>query len=466
MVAGSRGIAADGGYAGLGALGRRLLLAFALVALTAVGLVTAAAMVGTDRGLASQQSAQRRDAAGRAAQAAAAAYEQAGGWSGADLAPVTGVAGAAGARLTVRDGDGGVVATTQGMGAMGAGPGMGSGRMAGAGTVGGTVTAPVVVAGTGVGSVTLTFVHTVTLVGRPVAWTWILAASVAALALALGAAWFIARQLTRPVVALTAAARAFGGGDRNARAGVRGVGELAELAAAFDDAATTVQRSEHVRRQMAADVAHELRTPLAALQAGLEELRDGLAPADPPALARLHDQSLRLARVVSDLAELSAAEAAPLGMHLEPVDLADVAEAEIRARDPQLRAAGLTTRCHLDRGVVVSGDPHRLHQVIGNLLENCTRYCRPGDDVTVSVTTGSGGSPVRLTVADTGPGIPRTDLPHVFTRFWRARASQTPAGSGLGLAVVQSLVHAHAGRVTVDSDGVHGTIVVVELPRR
>jgi two-component system sensor histidine kinase BaeS len=226
---------------------------------------------------------------------------------------------------------------------------------------------------------------------------------------------------------------------------------------------------------MAADVAHELRTPLAALQAGLEELRDGFAPADPQALARLHDQSLRLGRVVGDLAELSSAEAATFSLQRRPMDLTDLVEAETAAREPQLRAAGLVVHRELEAGCLIEGDRERLHQIVGNLLQNCARHCRPGDEIVVRVehartTTAGGRGVARLRVADTGPGIAARDLPHVFDRFWRApeRAPGAepgpPVGSGLGLAVVRSLVRAHGGQVRVESDGEHGTTVTVELP--
>jgi two-component system sensor histidine kinase BaeS len=271
---------------------------------------------------------------------------------------------------------------------------------------------------------------------------------------------------------LTAATRAFAAGDTQARPAVRGIGELGELADAFDEAATAVQRSDQSRRQMAADVAHELRTPLAALQAGLEELRDGLAPADPTTLARLHDQTLRLGRTVAELADLSAADAAAQDLTWEQVDLSELVESSLQARAPQLRAAGLDVTPHVSRGVSVDGDPDRLHQIVGNLLDNCARHCRPGDHVTVTL-AGPGapdGAAVartcRLTVQDTGPGIPPEDLPHVLTRFWRGRDRHTVAGSGVGLAVVARLVHAHHGQVYVASDGASGTTVTVDLPLR
>ena len=459
------------------------MIAFVLVALAAVGLVTVAALVGTTKGLTTQQDAERRQVTDRAAALAAAAYQRAGGWDGADLTDAASAADGAGARLVVRDAEGTVLAVLPvgsgmgmgrqaGMGGAGSGAGMGAAPGLGAGTA---VSATVSVTGAAVGQVSLVFPRTQVVSGRPVAWAWVGVAALVALAVAAGAAWVITRQLTRPVTALTAAARAFAAGDRSARSGVRGAGELAVLGAAFDEAAERVQLSEDSRRQMAADVAHELRTPLAALQAGLEELRDGFAPADPATLARLHDQSLRLGRVVADLADVSAAEAATFSLHRGPMDLADLVEAETAAREPQLRAAGLVVRRELEAGCLIEADRERVHQIVGNLLQNCARHCRPGDEVVVRVVhtrsaTRGGRRVVRLTVADTGPGIAAQDLPHVFDRFWRApeRASVAepgpPAGSGLGLAVVQSLVQAHGGQVTVNSDGQHGTSVTVDLP--
>jgi len=341
----------------------------------------------------------------------------------------------------------------------------GAGRGAeGAVEAGETVAAPVIVQGRTVGTVSLTYPHEAVVAGRPVAWSWVLGAAVLALAAALAAGVIAARQLTRPVLALTAATRTFAAGDRDARPTSRGVGELGELADAFDEAALAVQVAESDRRQMAADVAHELRTPLAALQAGLEEERDGLTPADGPTLTRLHDQALRLGRVVGDLADLSAAEAAGPGLHLEPVDLAALVSAECAAREPQLRAAELALTVGTSGSAWVQADPHRMHQVVGNLLENCIRHCRPGDAVTVGVRTGADS--VLVEIRDTGPGIAAADLPQVLTRFWRsAEARYRSVGSGLGLAIVAELVRAHHGEVAVTSPSRQGTTVRITIPR-
>lgn len=439
---------------GLGPLGRRFLAAFVAVALGAVVLVTAAGLVGTDRGLSSQSDIQRAAVAERVAGAAADAYTAAGGWDGADLRAAEDAAEGGGAVLFVRDAGGTVLWPEDGRGHMGG--------MQGMGMAAGAITDDVVVDGEVVGEVVLGFGPMADPAGRPVAWAWIIVAGVAALLLALVAAWFVSRQLSRPVAALTAAARSFAAGERDAVVRERGAGELAELADAFEDAVAAVRRAEGSRARMAADVAHELRTPLAALQAGLEELRDGLAPADPAALARLHDQALRVSRIVGDLDALFAAEGATRGVRSDPVELVGLVRAEVDARAAQLRVADIDVRVELPaQEVWVRGDTERLHQVLGNLLENCVRHCRPGDAVLVAVAPGA--RPV-LTVADTGPGIAPDDLPHVFDRFWRGARQEGLPGSGIGLAVVRSLVEAMHGEVAVDSDGASGTTFTLSLP--
>jgi two-component system sensor histidine kinase BaeS len=341
-----------------------------------------------------------------------------------------------------------------------AGPGQGKGT----GPVGGlgVVNASVVVDGASVGTVRLVFETGGGNQARDVAWWWIAVAAVVALLVALLASWVVTRLIARPIQAMTSATRAFTEGNRQARAGVHGPGELGELGRAFDLMADTVARSERDRRNLTADVAHELRTPLAALQAGLEELRDGLVEPSAEGLAGLHDQSLRLGRVVSDLAELSAVEASGVPVQWTEVDLTQVAGDELAVRESQLRAAGLGVSSRLEGPVLVRADSDRLHQAVGNLLANAARYCRPGDEVTVVVRTEA--SQAVLDVGDSGPGIPDDELAHVFDRLWRGRAARQVAGSGIGLAVAREIVVAHAGTIgAVSSDGA-GTTITIRLP--
>lgn len=448
----------------LGPLGRRLLLAFVLVAGVAVALVAGAGLVGSSLGLASNDSGTRQALAERLAGRAAYAYRQAGGWDGADLAPVRAAADLAGLPALVldaagnpligpggQDGTAGMMGGTGGMRGMG-GPGAGDHRSS----------APVLVGGATVGTVTVLGGPSSTGTGRQVAWGWILVAAGGSLLAALGAGWWVVRALTRPLADLTDATRRFGAGDANARPALRGVGELAELADAFDQAADAVQRADLSRRRLTADVAHELRTPLSALQAGLEELRDGLVPPDPDTLSRLHDQSLRLGRTVQQLAQLSAADAAAAELQVGPVDLAALVREVLAEQAAQLRAAGLEVAARLPGTVLVAADADRLRTVVANLLDNCARYCRPGDQVEVEVAPT--GASVRLTVRDNGPGIPEADLPHVRDRFWRGRDRSTVSGSGIGLAVVDALVQAHHGTLGIGAAEGGGTRVTVDLP--
>ena len=400
-----------------GPLGRRLLAAFTVVALSSVFILTVAALIGTDRGLATAERAGREEAAARTAGAAASGYSAADNWTAADLTAARALAEAAGAQLVIRDATGAMVWP----GRAPAGSGPGRGVQSATGTV---VTAPITVAGRGVGTVELRFGPAPASGGRTVAWEWIAAAGIAALLLALTVSWYVARRLSAPLVAVTRAARTFAGGDRTVRVGMRAPGELGELASAVDAMADQVVQAEQVRRQLSADVAHELRTPLASMQAGLEELRDGLAAPDPGRLAGLHDQSLRLGRVVEDLAQLSAAESAALSLHRTDVDLADLVATALDGQESRLRSADLLLDRDIRRPVPVHADPDRLHQAVSNLLTNAARYCRPGDHVQVSVDTVDRHA--RIRVADTGPGIEPADLPHVFERFWRGTNSHPP----------------------------------------
>ncbi len=442
----------------LGPLGTRLLVAFVVVALSSVVVLTVAALIGTSRGVTAGEDAQRQEIAVAVAEAAAQSYAAAGGWDGADLSTSVLMASSAGAQVAVRDASGAAVAASP------TGEGQGMGGMGGMGR--GGVTADVVVNGAVVGSVRLGFgasqgPSTI----QTVAWTWILVAAVVAIVVAILVAWFVSRRISRPLVRLSDAARAFAAGDRSARASAEDAaapGELGDIARAFDETADAVVRSESARRQMSADVAHELRTPLAALQAGLEELRDGFIPADPERLASLHEQSVRLGRIVGDLAELSAAETAALGLVRSRVDLAEVAGDAVEAARPALDAAGLLVTTSLAEGVMVDADSDRLHQAVGNLLGNAARYCRPGDAVAVTVEAKDRSG--LIVVADTGPGIAPADLPRVFDRMWRGRTGQAVAGSGIGLAIVHELVMAHGGTVDVASDGRSGTTFTVRLP--
>ena len=442
---------------GVGHLGRRLLLTFVLVAVSSVLVLVAAALIGVDRGVHAAQQGDREQLALAAAAAAADSYQQAGGWDGAELSRSLAIGDAASARLSIVDTDGTVLA-----GSGSGNPARGNGGQTDSGGQG-AVTADVIVDGARVGTVRVNLGGNSGTRILDVAWMWIAVAALVALAVAIAASWFVTRRLVRPIRSMTEAARSFGAGDRKVRAAGDAPGELGDLADAFNDMADAVVRSDTERRNLTADVAHELRTPLAALQAGLEELRDGFIEPTPAGLAGLHDQSLRLGRVVADLAELSAVETAALTLDLAPVDLAALAADALSRAEPQLRAAGLATELESVGPVWVRADADRLHQAVGNLLANTARFCRKGDTVTLRAMT-DGGDAV-LTVADTGPGIPAEELPHIFDRLWRGRAAEQIAGSGIGLALVREIVTSHGGTVHAASASGEGTVISLRLPR-
>lgn len=440
-----------GSRSGLGPIGRRLLAAFVLVATSSVIVLAAGAYFGVDRGVQAATGNTRHQTAQSAAAVAADSYERAGGWSGANLDRVLAIADAASVQMTVVNSSGHTVGSTT--------PEMGMMNSAMAGTP--QATASVVVAGTTVGEIR---VFSGSMMGTRVfgvAWMWIAVAAIVALIMAIGASWWVTRRLVQPVRVITSAAQAFTAGQRDRRATGDAPGELGELAIAFNGMADAVVASDTQRRNMTADVAHELRTPLAALQAGLEELRDGLVAPSPESFARLHDQSLRLGRTLADLAELSAVETSGMSLSMAKVNLSAIARDELALREPQLRAAGLTIRSDLAGYAWIRGDSDRLHQAIGNLLANAASYCRPGDTVTISTQATAGG--IKLSVADTGPGIPEDELPHVFDRLWRGRGATGVSGSGIGLAVVREVAIRHGGEVRARSS-TDGTEIVVTLP--
>ncbi len=288
-------------------------------------------------------------------------------------------------------------------------------------------------------------------------------AALAAVALSL----LLARQISGPVRALTVAARRMGGGDFEGRVPVRTRDELGELAAAFNSMAETVGRQEMLRRQMAADIAHELRTPLAVIQANLEAMLDGVRPLSTEAVANVHGETQLLARLVTDLRDLSLAETGQLPLRKEPTDLGTLARASVARFSPQAEERGVRLVIEAaDDLPPAEVDPDRISQVLGNLLDNALRYTPQDGEVTVNLRSDADRGKVRASVCDTGPGISEEHLQNVFERFYRADRDRSRAtgGSGIGLAVVKQLVEAHGGRVWVESTPGRGATFGFTLP--
>ena len=434
-----------------GTLGLRLALAFLSVALAAVALLaglTAAFAAADVANLASQQ---RGELARAVAVAAGAAWDTNDTWSSAGLSPVLDYAARIGTTVQIRDLAGRVVDTSPRFGV----------------TDGSQSSLPVVVRGQRVGTALVRSTGSGLAAADRSLKTALLraiagAAGLAAL-LALLTGLAVARRITRPVSRLIAATRAMAAGDRAARVGeIRTAGELRELAAAFDQMAGTLDRQEQIRRNLVADVAHELRTPIAILQAGHEALLDGVAEPTPAELGSLRDEVLRLGRMVGDLQTLAAADAAALNLTRSPCDLAELAATAADSLARRFEAAGIT----LDRKLAASpvlADPHWLHQVITNLLTNALKFTPSGGRVTMR--TAPAGAEAVLQVSDTGPGIPADELPRIYDRFWRGRGAAHISGSGIGLAVGAELARAHGGTLEAHSEPGHGAQLTLTLPR-
>jgi signal transduction histidine kinase len=226
--------------------------------------------------------------------------------------------------------------------------------------------------------------------------------------------------------------------------------------------ADLLDRNEQVRRDLVADVAHELRTPIAVLQAGHEALVDGYAEPTPDQLASLRDEVLRLARMVEDLQALAAADAASMHLDRRQYDLASVAAAAADSLTGRFTAAGIPLARRLQSAEVFA-DPRWLYHVVTNLLTNALKFSTAGGVVTID--TGVAGSEAILQVSDEGIGIPPDELPRIFDRFWRGHQAAQTSGTGIGLAIAAELVRAHGGTLTADSDVGIGTVLTLRLPR-
>ena len=275
----------------------------------------------------------------------------------------------------------------------------------------------------------------------------------------------LSRRVTRPIEALTAAARRMGAGDLTQRVPVSSSDEIGELAEAFNAMADAVARNEAARRGLVSDVAHELRTPLTHLRGRIEAMQDGLLAADDATLQSLHDETLLLARLVDDLQDLALAEAGRLPLHREAVALAPAIDAAVAAVSATARERGVTLRTDVAASTPAADvDPARLAQVLRNLLTNALTHCREGGRVTVSAA--AAGESVAIVVADDGVGIAAEHLPHVFDRFYRADPARSRASgnAGLGLAIVRQLAQAHGGSVAAQSRPGEGARFTVTLP--
>ncbi len=275
----------------------------------------------------------------------------------------------------------------------------------------------------------------------------------------------LSRTLTRPLDRLATAARAIAAKDLTHRVEPGGTVEVANVATAFNDMAMSLEKAEQLRRNLIADVAHELRTPLSVMQGNLAAQLDGLFPLDLEETARLYDETRLLSRLVDDLRELAQAEAGQLQLNLGSIDLRRVIEntAEIfNGMDNEQQAAVIV---ELPETVpLVTADSERVAQVLRVLLSNARRHTPARGTITISTLTMP--NQVGVSVQDTGDGIAAGELPYVFDRFWRgdkSRARET-GGSGLGLAIAKQLIESQGGSIGVDSQIGQGSRFWFTLP--
>jgi signal transduction histidine kinase len=288
--------------------------------------------------------------------------------------------------------------------------------------------------------------------------------------LALLVASVLAYRLLRPIEDLTRAAVKMTGGDLGQRVLVRGQDQVGTLGDAFNRMASSLQRAEQNRRVMTADIAHELRTPIAIQRAHLEALQDGVYPLTQENLQPILEQTNLLARLVDDLRTLALADAGELRLERTPTDLAALACRVVDLFRPEAEARGLQLLIQCppaEHFPPVSVDPQRVEQILNNLVSNALRYTPEGGSISVDLRRTD--KFVELSVADTGPGIPPEDLSRVFERFYRADRSRSreQGGTGLGLAIARQLALAHGGDLSAANRAggpAGGAIFTLRLP--
>ncbi len=293
--------------------------------------------------------------------------------------------------------------------------------------------------------------------------TMMSATGAAAIALLLGI--LLARTLTRPIRELTAATQAIAKGKLGQQVTVRTSDELGQLASAFNQMSADLARGSALRRQMTADIAHELRTPLSLILGYTESLSDGKLPTRQETFNIMHEEAQHLNRLVDDLRALSLAEAGELPLTRQNVAPRSLLERVVAAHAPKAERRGISMQVEAAPDLPeIEVDTGRMAQVLENLMSNALRHTSAGGRIVLSAEAQDGS--VCLRVADTGSGIAPEDLPYVFDRFYRGDKSRQRTGSesGLGLAIAKSLVEAHGGSISVESTPGEGTTFAVALP--
>ena len=282
-------------------------------------------------------------------------------------------------------------------------------------------------------------------------------------AVALAASVLLARVLARPLEKLAAGARELAQGRYEVRVEHDGLAEVADAAAAFNEMAAGLAAVEARRKELVTNISHELRTPLTSINGYVQGVLDGVFPPDEETLTAMLSETSRLIRLVEDLQLLARAEAADLPLRLKPIPLDELIGPVIGVLRPRLEERSI----RLDMDLPVDLPPMRVDETwsrtaLSNVLDNAARFT-PRDGG-IAIRARRAGQHLEIEIADTGPGIPQGDLPHIFERFYRADRSRAQGGSGVGLAIAKHVAERHGGAISANSQPGEGTTVLLRLP--
>ena len=294
------------------------------------------------------------------------------------------------------------------------------------------------------------------------------AAAIAAL-LACVIGYFVSRSVAHPIQRITSTAKQIRNGDLTARSGVTGADEVGQLGETFDDMAGTIERDLKLEHRLTGDVAHELRTPLMAMQATVEAMQDGVLPADDEHLEVVAGEVRRLSRLIDAMLKLSRLENGTTELKVERTDLVYLVKSLVSSQHQLFHERGLHLR-FVDETphheLYADVDPDLLREAIVNLMSNALRYTNA--DGWVKVSLRQDRSDFLVGVQDTGIGIAKEDIPQTFARFWRSDVSRerVSGGLGVGLAITKEIVDRHNGTILVESELGRGTTFTLRIPLR